>query len=490
MKKHVIDLLTNITLLDSKNLNPQALISAVEIDSRKVTADTLFVAIRGTQADGHSFIPKAIELGATVILCQQMPEVLHDHIAYLCVEHPSKALGEIASAFYDYPSTQMKVIGVTGTNGKTSIATLLYQLFQDLGEKCGLLSTINIRINGQVTQATHTTPDAVSVQRNMKAMVDAGCSYCFMEVSSHAVDQDRISGIEFDGAIFTNITHDHLDYHLTFANYIQAKKKFFDQLNSNAFAITNIDDRNGRVMVQNCSATIKTYAIHQLADYSCRIIENSIDGLILKYKEHELYTQLRGEFNAYNILAVIAVAEELEMPLSEVMLGISKLKPVEGRFDTLESPIMKIKGVIDYAHTPDAVEKLLKETQKAKKANGKVITVIGCGGDRDREKRPKMASVAVEYSDKVILTADNPRSEDPRDIIADMKEGLDKTELKKILVVIDRKEAINTACHLANKEDIIVIAGKGHEKYQEINGSRFPFDDMAVLRDIFSEFNL
>jgi len=490
MNKQLIDLLSSVTLLDSKNLNPQAVVSSLEIDSRKVVADSLFVAIRGTQVDGHDFIPKAIANGATMILCQDMPSEIVDDVAYLQVAHPSKALGLMASSFYDQPSMQMKVVGVTGTNGKTSIASLLYQLFQDLGEKCGLLSTINIRINGQVSSATHTTPDAISIQKNMKAMVDAGCSYCFMEVSSHAVDQDRIAGVHFEGGIFTNLTHDHLDYHVTFANYIQAKNKFFDQLGKLSFAITNIDDKNGKVMVQNCNAKIKTYAIHQLADYTCRIIENSINGLIIKYKEHELYTQLRGEFNAYNVLAVMAAAEELDMPLSEVLVGISKLKPVEGRFDTIESAQMKIKGVVDYAHTPDAVEKLLKETQKAKKPHGKVITVIGCGGDRDREKRPKMAHIAAEYSDKVILTADNPRSEDPRDIIADMKEGLDKDLLKKVLVVLDRKEAINTACHLADKEDIIVIAGKGHEKYQEIKGERFPFDDMAVLSNIFSEFNL
>lgn len=480
--KKLSELLKGIEIARSINILADSEVSAIVFDSRKVEPNALFVATKGTQVNGHEFISKAIEKGATAILCEVLPEEINSSIVYIIVANSQFALGILAANFYDNPSEKLKVVGVTGTNGKTSTTTMLFDLFTLLGYKVGLLSTIQIRVGTEIISATHTTPDAISIQKSMQYMVEKGCEYCFMEVSSHAIDQDRIAGIEFKGGVFTNITHDHLDYHLTFQNYIQAKKKFFDHLSKNAFAITNIDDRNGKVMLQNSASVKKTMAMHSFADYTVKILESTMESMLVRMDGNEINLNVMGEFNAYNALSCYAVAIELGMKKEEVLIQLTKLKPVEGRIDIVQTPNTKVKGIVDYAHTPDAVEKLLVEIGKINK-HGKLITVIGCGGNRDKEKRPVMAKLASQYSDRVILTSDNPRNENPKDIIDDMKSGLDESGNKKTIIVIDRAEAIKTACLLAAGEDVIALVGKGHEKYQEINGEKLPFDDKICLKE-------
>lgn len=483
------DLLTNKAVQKTINLLNEISIESIEMDSRSVRTNTLFVAIKGVTSDGHEYISKAIEKGAVAIVCQNLPEQILPNIVYVQVENSAKILGQLASTFYDFPSEKMTVVGVTGTNGKTTTASLLFNLYTSIGFKCGLLSTIEVKIGDKVLPSTHTTPDAISIQSFMNEMVKNGCTHCFMEVSSHAIDQYRIEGIDFDGAIFTNITHDHLDYHKTFSHYLDTKKRFFDDLKATAVAITNIDDKNGNFMLQNTAAKKVSYALKSMGDYRCSILDTFTEGMSLKIEGKEIYTQLSGEFNAYNILAVYAMASSLGMDREVLDIAISKLKPIQGRFQTVISHTKKIIGIIDYAHTPDALEKLLFEAKRLKKENN-LISVVGCGGNRDREKRPKMAQIACEYSDKVLLTSDNPRDENPVDIIKEMKEGLDGAMLKSTLTIVDRQEAIRTACMLSDAGDIIVIAGKGHETYQEIQGVKHDFDDRKVLELIFNELGL
>jgi len=459
-------------------------ISAVVFDSRKVVKDCLFVAVKGTVVDGHDYIEQAVKDGAVAVVCEELPAHVTGEVDFLLVANSAVALGILASNFYDKPSSKLKLVGVTGTNGKTTVATLLYKLFIDLGYKCGLLSTVENKVNGEVVPATHTTPDPVALNDLLDRMVAKGCDYCFMEVSSHAIAQHRIEGLQFAGGVFTNLTHDHLDYHKTFENYLKAKKAFFDGLGKGAFALTNVDDKNGNVMLQNTKAHHKGYSIKNMADYKGKILENQFDGLVLNVDGDDVYFKLVGSFNAYNLLAVYGAAMLLEQDKAKVLTSLSKLSGAEGRFDYVISP-NKIVGIIDYAHTPDAVQNVLSTIHDIRKGNEKVITVIGCGGDRDKTKRPIMAKVAATLSDKVILTSDNPRSEDPAQIIKDMEAGLDANTRRKAISITDRREAIKTAVHLAQPGDIILLAGKGHEKYQEINGVRNHFDDKEELAEQF-----
>ncbi|EHQ25685.1 UDP-N-acetylmuramoyl-L-alanyl-D-glutamate--2,6-diaminopimelate ligase [Mucilaginibacter paludis] len=459
-------------------------ISSIVFDSRKVVPGSLFVAVRGTLVDGHNYIEQAIKDGAVAIVCEDLPAHTIGEVAFMMVADSAVALGQIAANFYDHPSDKLKLVGVTGTNGKTTVATLLYQLFHDLGYKCGLLSTVENQINGKVIPATHTTPDQVVLNSLLNDMVNQGCDYCFMEVSSHAVAQHRIEGLQFSGGIFTNLTHDHLDYHKTFDNYLKAKKAFFDALPKSAFALTNIDDRNGNIMLQNTRAQRKTYALKSLADYKAKILENQFGGLLLDIDNEEVWFKMVGSFNAYNLLAVYGAARLLGQDKTKVLTSLSKLKGAEGRFDYIISP-NKVIGIVDYAHTPDAVQNVLSTIHDIRKGTEKVITIIGCGGDRDKTKRPIMAKVACQWSDKVILTSDNPRSEVPEQIIRDMEAGVDAEGKKKTISITDRHEAIKTACHLASPGDIILLAGKGHEKYQEVKGVRSHFDDKEELIKAF-----
>jgi UDP-N-acetylmuramoyl-L-alanyl-D-glutamate--2,6-diaminopimelate ligase len=460
-------------------------ISAVVFDSRKVVKDCLFVAVKGTQSDGHDYIEQAIGMGAVAVVCEELPAHVTGEVDFFMVANSAEALGIVAANFYDNPSAQLKLVGVTGTNGKTTIATLLYKLFRDMGYKCGLLSTVENQINGQVVAATHTTPDPVELNKLLDEMVEKGCDYCFMEVSSHAVVQRRISGLRFSGAMFSNLTHDHLDYHKTFENYRDAKKAFFDGLSKNAFALTNADDKNGMVMLQNTAAHKKTYGLKNMADYRAKILENQFGGLFLNIDGEEVWFKLVGSFNAYNLLAVYSAAMLLDQDKSKVLTSLSKLSGAEGRFDYITAP-NKIIGIVDYAHTPDAVQNVLSTIHDVRKGKEKVITVLGCGGDRDKTKRPIMAKVACEWSDMVILTSDNPRSEDPAQIIRDMEAGVPKDSARKTMSIVDRREAIKTACNLAQPGDIVLVAGKGHEKYQEIKGVRNHFDDKEELLNIFN----
>jgi UDP-N-acetylmuramoyl-L-alanyl-D-glutamate--2,6-diaminopimelate ligase len=459
-------------------------ISAVVFDSRRVVPGCLFVAVRGTVVDGHNYIEQAVKDGAAAIICEELPGHTVGEVDFLMVANSAEALGIVSANFYDNPSKKLKLVGVTGTNGKTTVATLLYQLFRDLGYKCGLLSTVENQINGKVIPSTHTTPDQVELNRLLDEMVALGCDYCFMEVSSHAVAQHRISGLSFAGGIFTNLTHDHLDYHKTFDNYLKAKRAFFDGLSKNAFALTNNDDRNGNIMLQNTRAHRKSYALKTMADYKAKILENQFGGLLLNIDNEEVWFKMVGSFNAYNLLAVFAAAMLLDQDRSKVLTSLSKLSGAEGRFDYIVGPD-KVIGIVDYAHTPDAVQNVLSTIHDIRKGNEKVITVIGCGGDRDKTKRPVMAKVACEWSDKVILTADNPRSEDPEAIIKDMEQGVDMAFKRRTVSIADRREAIKTACMLAQPGDIILLAGKGHEKYQEIKGVKNHFDDKEELLNQF-----
>ncbi|HEY5326198.1 MAG TPA: UDP-N-acetylmuramoyl-L-alanyl-D-glutamate--2,6-diaminopimelate ligase [Mucilaginibacter sp.] len=461
-------------------------ISAVVFDSREVVPGSLFVAIKGTLADGHDYILQAVKGGAVAIICEILPAHVTGEVDFLMVADSSVALGVVSANFYDNPSAKLKLVGITGTNGKTTIATLLYKLFRDLGYKCGLLSTVENQVNGQVTEATHTTPDPVELNKLMNEMVQQGCDYCFMEVSSHAIAQHRIEGLKFSGGIFTNLTHDHLDYHKTFESYLKAKKAFFDSLPSNAFALTNGDDKNGNVMLQNTKAHKKTYGLKSMADYKARILENQFEGLQLQVDGEEVWFKMVGTFNAYNLLAVYAAAMLLEQDKTTILTSLSKLTGARGRFDYIVAP-NKIIAIVDYAHSPDAVQNILSTIHDICKGNEKVITVIGCGGDRDKTKRPIMAKTACEWSDKVIFTSDNPRSEEPARIIKEMEEGVDPAFKRHTVSIVDRREAIKTACMLARPGDIVLIAGKGHEKYQEINGVKNHFDDMEELSAVFEQ---
>ncbi|HEY8783476.1 MAG TPA: UDP-N-acetylmuramoyl-L-alanyl-D-glutamate--2,6-diaminopimelate ligase [Mucilaginibacter sp.] len=463
-------------------------ISAVVFDSRKVIPGSLFVAVKGTLADGHDFISQAITDGAVAVICEVLPARVTGEVDFLMVADSSIALGIVSANFYDNPSAKLKLVGITGTNGKTTIATLLYKLFRDLGYKCGLLSTVENQINGQVLQATHTTPDPVELNRLMGEMVEQGCDYCFMEVSSHAIAQHRITGLKFSGGIFSNLTHDHLDYHKTFESYLKVKKAFFDGLPSNAFALTNSDDKNGNVMLQNTKAHKKTYGLKSMADYKARILENQFEGLLLQIDNEEVWFKMVGTFNAYNLLAVYAAAMLLDQDKSKILTSLSKLTGARGRFDYIIAP-NKIIGIVDYAHSPDAVQNILSTIHDIRKGNEKVITVIGCGGNRDKTKRPIMAKTACEWSDKVIFTSDNPRDEDPAQIIKDMEEGVDPAFKRHTVSIVDRREAIKTACMLARPGDIVLVAGKGHEKYQEIKGVKNHFDDMEELTEQFKYLN-
>jgi UDP-N-acetylmuramoyl-L-alanyl-D-glutamate--2,6-diaminopimelate ligase len=457
-------------------------ISVLTFDSREVQQDAVFFAVKGTLSDGHAFIGQTIAAGATVIICEDLPTQKEEGVTYLVVDETSVALGIMAANFYGNPSAKLKLVGITGTNGKTTIATILFKLFRALAYNTGLISTVQNQINEEIIPATHTTPNPLALNQLLQRMVDEGCSYCFMEVSSHAVVQHRIEGLTFVGGVFSNITHDHLDFHKTFDNYIKAKKAFFDELPKTAFALTNADDKNGSVMLQNTKATKKTYALKQLADYKGRIIENRFSGLNLEVDEVDVFFKLVGSFNAYNLLAVYGTALLLGQEKLPVLTLLSNLSGAEGRFDYV-SNAKQIIGIVDYAHTPDAVQNVLSTIQDIRKGTEQVITVIGCGGDRDKTKRPIMAQVACDWSDKVILTSDNPRTEDPHQILLDMEAGVSPTNKRKTLTIADRKEAIKTACHLAKPGDIILIAGKGHEKYQDINGVKYHFDDKEVLTE-------
>lgn len=457
-------------------------ITSVCFDSRKVEKDSLYVAVKGTQNDGHEFIERAIAAGAIGIVCEDLPVNIDEKITYARVNNSGYALGVIASNFYDNPSSRIKLVGVTGTNGKTTTVTLLFNLFKTLGYKAGLISTVKNQINLEVIPATHTTPDAVSLNELLKQMVERGCQYCFMEVSSHAVVQHRIAGLNFAGGVFTNITHDHLDYHKTFDEYIKAKKGFFDQLGEDAFALVNKDDANGMIMLQNTRAKKKTYALKSNADFKCKIMENQFSGLLLNVDGSEVWTKLIGTFNAYNILAVYATATLLKENKVNILTTLSNLNSVEGRFEYVHTG-NGIVGIVDYAHTPDALLNVLKTVNDIRTGNEQVISIVGCGGDRDAQKRPLMAQIACELSTKVILTSDNPRSEDPNEIIRQMQKGVEPQHYKKALTIPDRKEAIKMACSIASPGDIILLAGKGHETYQEIKGVKHPFDDMEILKE-------
>jgi len=460
-------------------------INDVQIDSRKIKSGTLFIAVKGVAFDGHQFIDKAIEAGAVAVVFQESFIERKEGVVCVEVENSAAAAGLIAHNFFGQPSEKMKLVGVTGTNGKTTIATLLYKLFTSLGYKCGLLSTVENYIGDKIVAATHTTPDAISLNALLKQMLEADCTHVFMEASSHAIHQHRITGLHFTGGIFSNITHDHLDYHKNFEEYIRVKKSFFDELPSSAFAISNADDKRGTVMLQNTNAKKYYYSLRTVADFKGKILDNSLTGLVMVVNDQEVHFRLIGEFNAYNLLAVYGTAVCLDEDKQEVLRNLSMLTGAEGRFDYLLSKQDKVIAIVDYAHTPDALLNVLATIRKLKKGFEKVITVVGCGGDRDKTKRPIMAEVACEHSDKVIFTSDNPRSEDPAQIIKDMEAGVGAAARRKYISIVDRKEAIKTAISLASKEDIILVAGKGHEKYQEIKGVRNHFDDKEVVREMF-----
>lgn len=475
-----------------KNIKPLQLIGSdeieitgINIDSRKIENGHLFVAIKGTQVDGHKFIPKAIELGAKAILCEDIPDEKVEGVTYIQVESTNDAVGKAATMFYGDPSKKLKLVGVTGTNGKTTIATLLYNMFRKFGYKAGLLSTVCNYIDDEPVPADHTTPDPIELNELLSRMVAAGCEYAFMECSSHAIHQKRIGGLKFAGGLFTNLTRDHLDYHKTFENYRDAKKAFFDGLSKDAFAITNADDKNGMVMVQNTKATVKTYSTRQMADFRAKLLECHFEGMYLEIDNREVGVQFIGKFNVSNLLAVYGAAVMLGKKPEDILVALSTLKSVNGRLEPIHSP-EGYTAVVDYAHTPDALENVLNAIHEVLNGSGHVITVCGAGGNRDKGKRPLMAQEAVKQSDKVIITSDNPRFEEPQDIINDMEAGLNAQQMKKVLTIVDRKEAIRTACMLAQKGDVILVAGKGHENYQEIKGVKHHFDDHEVLKEIFA----
>ena len=476
----VLKNITPIKIVGNDNVE----ITGVNIDSRRIKAGHLFVAIRGTQVDGHQFIDKAIELGADAVLCEELPEKLSDHVTYVQVESTEDAVGKVATLFYGNPSHKLKLVGVTGTNGKTTIATLLYNMFRKFGYKVGLLSTVCNYIDDVEVPADHTTPDPIELNELLAKMVEAGCEYAFMECSSHAIHQKRIGGLKFAGGLFTNLTRDHLDYHKTFENYRNAKKAFFDGLPKDAFAITNADDKNGMIMVQNTKATVKTYSIRSMADFRARILECHFEGMYLEIAGREVGVQFIGKFNVSNLLAVYGAAIMLGKKPEDILLVLSTLHSVSGRLEPIHSP-EGFTAIVDYAHTPDALANVLNAIHEVLDGKGHVITVCGAGGNRDKGKRPLMAQEAVRQSDKVIITSDNPRFEDPQEIINEMLAGLNEQQMRKVISIVDRKEAIRTACMMAQKGDVVLVAGKGHENYQEIKGVKHHFDDKEVLHEIF-----
>lgn len=479
------DILYKVTLnavVGSTNLS----VKHMDFDSRNISEHDVFVAIKGTVSNGHEFIDTAIEQGAIAIVCETLPENIKEGMTYVQVESSSKALAIMASNFYQNPSENLKLVGVTGTNGKTTIASLLYQLFKKAGFKVGLLSTVRIMVDNKAYKATHTTPDSLTINKYLKEMNDEGVAYCFMEVSSHGIHQHRTEGLHFQGGIFTNLSHDHLDYHDTFAEYRDVKKTFFDQLPATAFALVNVDDKNGLIMLQNTKAKKYTYALKGYADYRAQILENQLNGLLLKINESEVWTRLIGNFNAYNVLAIYATAELLGLEKVETLRMISELESVAGRFQYLISD-NKITAIVDYAHTPDALKNVLETINSIRTKNEELITVFGCGGNRDKTKRPKMGHIASALSSKVIVTSDNPRNEAPESIMEDIEKGIEPQNFKKVLSIADRKQAIKTACQMANPNDIILIAGKGHETYQEIKGERFDFDDFKIVKEFLKQ---
>ncbi len=475
------DILYGVSL-DEVVGNTHMAISNIEFDSRKIQRGSLFVALSGSVVDGHDFIDASIEKGAIAVICETIPEGVNQNVTYLIVEDSHRALGIAAANFYDHPSEKLKVVGITGTNGKTTVATTLYELFQSQNISTGLISTVRNKVQRETLEATHTTPDAITIQRLLRQMVDKGCKYVFMEVSSHGLHQKRVAGLKFSGAVFTNISLDHLDYHKTFKEYIAAKKLLFDHLPSNAFALVNVDDKNGRIMVQNTKAKVYSYALKTEADYKAKILENQFTGLLLKINDQEFWSRMVGPFNAYNLAAVFGVADLLRQEALQTMTVLSTLGAVEGRFQTVQDKKSTIHGIVDYAHTPDALDNVLKTIGQIRTQNEKLITVVGCGGDRDNSKRPLMAQIASELSDQVILTSDNPRTEDPELIIEQMEAGVEAQNKRKCLSIVNRKEAIRTAVRMASPGDIILVAGKGHEKYQDINGVKHPFDDVEILQ--------
>lgn len=459
-------------------------ITGVNMDSRQVELGHLFIATKGTQTDGHTYINKAIEKGATAIICETLPEDRHEGITYVQTTDSEEAVGKVATVFYDDPTSKLELIGVTGTNGKTTIATLLYNMFRYFGYKVGLLSTVCNYIDNVAIPTEHTTPDPITLNKLLGHMADQGCKYVFMEVSSHAVAQKRISGLKFAGGIFTNLTRDHLDYHKTVENYLKAKKRFFDDMPKGAFCLTNLDDKNGLVMTQNTSAKVYTYSLRSLSDFKGKILEAHFEGMMLEFNSKEVVAQFIGRFNAYNLLAVFGTAVLLGKKEEDILVALSTLHPVAGRFDSLRSP-KGYTAIVDYAHTPDALINVLNAIHEVLEGRGKVITVVGAGGNRDKGKRPIMARESVRQSDRVIITSDNPRFEKPEDIVRDMMEGVSKEDKNKVLTIIDRKEAIRTACMLAQPGDVILVAGKGHENYQEVEGVKHHFDDKEIIKDIF-----
>lgn len=461
-------------------------IAEIQFDSRAVGSNSLFVAVKGTLTDGHLFIDKAIGLGASAIICEELPKEIDESVTYIQVSNSAFALALVAAEFYGHPSSKLKLVGITGTNGKTTVATLLQKLFTELGYHAGLLSTVQNLVGERTVASTHTTPDPLALNKLLSEMVDEGCDYCFMEVSSHAVTQHRIDGLNFAGGVFTNLSHDHLDFHKTFDEYIRAKKTFFDHLPKHSFALTNADDKNGMVMLQNTAAFKKTYALRTLADYKGKVLESHFNGMLMSIDGNELWVRLIGNFNAYNILATYGTALLLEQDRAKVLMILSRITGAAGRFETIISPD-GIIGIVDYAHTPDALENVLKTILDLRQGTTQVITVVGCGGDRDKTKRPEMAEVAVRMSDKVIFTSDNPRSEEPLAILKDMEAGVPADKKRKYFTISDRREAIRAACHLALSGDIVLVAGKGHETYQEVKGVRHAFDDKEVLIESFNE---
>lgn len=485
--KQLKDILYKVSL-DAVKGATDLKVESITFDSRTVKQGTVFVAVRGTVSNGHDFIDKAIDLGAVAIVCDTLPEITHEGITYVKVRDTNSALAYMANNFYDNPSHKLKLVGVTGTNGKTTIASLLYQLFKRAGYKVGLLSTVKIKVDETEYKATHTTPDSLTINHYLNEMVETGCDYCFMEVSSHGIHQKRTEGLEFAGGIFTNLSHDHLDYHASFAEYRDVKKAFFDQLPKSAFALSNSDDKNGGVMLQNTVARKLTYALKTYSDYKGQILESQLSGLLMKINDQEIWVKLIGTFNAYNVLAIYGAAVELGLEKMEALRYLSELESVSGRFQYIISS-NNITAIVDYAHTPDALENVLNTINDIRTKNEQLITVVGCGGDRDKTKRPVMANIASTLSDKLIITSDNPRTENPSVIIAEMEAGVEPQHFKKSLSIEDRKQAIKTACQLANPNDIILIAGKGHETYQEIMGVRYDFDDMKIVKEFLDQLN-
>ena len=484
--RNLRDILLGLKLIDViGDTNKE--IAKLELDSRAVEANSLFIAVKGSLSDGHEYITKAIENGAVAILCESLPQKLHEQVTYVQVDNSSKSLGFLAANFYDRPSEKLKLLAVTGTNGKTSIATMLFQLFQKMGYVCGLLSTVENKIGNEVIPATHTTPHAIAINALLAKMVEAGCTYCIMEASSHALVQNRMTGLDVDGAIFTNLTHDHLDYHKTFKEYLKAKKILFDDLSSKAFALSNADDKNGLVMLQNTKARKFLYAISGNADFSGRVLESDFNGMMMNINSKEVHVKMIGGFNAYNVLAVYGAAILMEQNETEVLIALSTIEGAEGRFEYVVSPVDKIVGIVDYAHTPDALKKVLETTNQLNTMSKSIITVVGCGGDRDKTKRPLMGAIAAKLSTNLLLTSDNPRTEDPNVILEEMQSGIGVSEKKRVVVIENRRQAIKAAIMLAKEGDIILVAGKGHENYQDVKGVKSHFDDLEELEEGFKE---